>query len=262
MRSEWKQVEKVALQLLSEALLERGIPPIYCPDITDAPDALFLIGGRGIAIECRYIAHSELLKHIGMRSLVPDIAYEVVIPREPHLWVRDAIIAKNLNIDKYVDNTGAKEAWLLLHSSMTHAMLTGEEGDELFRTLLALGTHLTPHKFTRIWFAEAGPNPLPAIEIFGPDIPKPSFDWDKYVEGFLPGYPHDTKWFSTVVVKENEDGGKFVSVNLNDERAKPIGLQPLDAKYKLDYSYLSDPLRNSNRTGLSYSFYDDPRPKY
>jgi hypothetical protein len=256
MRSEWKHSEKVALQLLSDALRSRGIPPIYCPDITDAPDALFLIDGRPIAVECRYIANSELLKHLGMHSLVPDIAYEVVIPREPHLWVRDAIAAKNVNIGKYMAKTGATEAWLLLHSSTAHPMLTGGDGDELFKTLLSLGTHLIPHGFTRIWFAEAGPTPLEAIEIFGPDIPKPSFDWDKYVEGFLPGYPHDTRWFSPIIVKEGPDGGTIATTDFNDDRAKPIGLQPLDTKYKLDYSYLADPLRNANRT-VSWVFYDD-----
>lgn len=234
---------------------------MYAPDITDSPDALFLIEETPIAIECRYIAHPKLLEFLGRRDLLPNVPYEVVVPREPHLWVKHAIEEKNKNVKKYMQNTGATEAWLLLHSSTMHPMLQGKADDEVFKTLLALGTHLVEHNFTRVWFAEVGGRSREVVELYGPNVARPEFDWDAYVASHAPGYPHTTHWFSPAVIQERDDGDKFVSVNMNDSRGKAIGLQPLDTKHKLNYSYLSDPQRNSNLSGLAVNFYDE-KQKY
>lgn len=258
MRNEPTKAEKIALALLNRELTARGTRPMYSLDITDSPDALFLVEGRPIAIECRYIAHPKLLEFKGRRDLIPNVPYEVVVPREPHLWVRDAIIEKNKKIKKYMENTGAVEAWLVVHSSSLHAMLKGDQqNDDIFKTLLAYGTHLVEHSFTRIWFAETGGHLQEAIEIYGPEIEPTSFDWDGYVSAFAPGYPCDTHWHSNPIIQEDSEGAKFVRLNLNDDRGRAIGLQPLDTNHKIDYSYLSDPQRNSNRKNLKWAFYDE-----
>jgi hypothetical protein len=260
-RKEPTKAEQVALHLLSQTLTARGTRPMYAVDITDSPDALFFVEDKAIAIECRYIAHPKLLEFMGRRDLLPDVPYEVVVPREPHLWVKHAILEKNKNIEKYMKKTGATEAWLLVHSSTMHPMLVGKPDDEVIKILLTLGTHLVEHGFTRIWFAEVGGHLQEAIELYGPNITRPKFDWDAYVASFAPGYPHTTHWFSPAVVKERDDGEKYVSVNMNDPQGKVIGLQPLDTSHKLDYSFLSDAQRNSDLSGLAVTFYDQ-NPKY
>jgi hypothetical protein len=123
--------------------------------------------------------------------------------------------------------------------------------------LLTLGGYLIAHKFTRIWFVELTIEPPIVVELFGPNIEKPSIDWDEYVSGFAPDYPKNTTWFGPPVVREAEDGRKFAQVNLNDIRAKPIGVQPLDTRYKIDYAYLDDPLHNSNLKNLTWRFFDE-----
>ena len=259
MRKEWTKAERISLSMLDRLLTIQGTRPMYCPDIVDSPDALFLIDGEKVAIECRYVTSENLMQFKG-RFPKTDSVYEVVLPREPHLWVKDAIEEKNRNIEKYKANTGSTEAWLLLHSSPYHSILTNGNNDTITRTLLTVGAYLVDHHFTRIWFAELSNGSPELIEIFGPGIAKPSLDWDEYVATFSPGYPHDTYWFSPTTVQENDEVGKHTSVNLNNLGGKPIGLQPLDPKYKLDYSYLSDPERHAGKS-LTYRFYDN-KPEY
>lgn len=259
MRKQWTKAERISLSMLDRLLTTQGTRPMYCPDIVDSPDALFLIGGEKVAIECRYVTSENLMKFMG-RFPKKDSVYEVVLPREPHLWVKDAIEDKNRKIEKYMANTGSTEAWLLLHSSPYHSILTNGDNDTITRTLLTVGTYLVKHHFTRIWFAELSNSSSELIEIFGPGIAKPSLDWDEYVATFTPDYPHDTYWFSPTTVQENDEVGKHTNINLNNLGGKPIGLQPLDPKYKLDYSYLSDPERHAGKS-LTYRFYDN-KPDY
>jgi hypothetical protein len=262
MRKDQTKAEQIALRLLASTLTAKGTRPMYSPDITDSPDALFVVENAVVAIECRYIAHPKLLEFLGRRDLKPNVPYEVVVPREPHFWVRDAINDKNGNIDKYMKNTGATEAWLLLHSSTMHSMLSGGEGDEVFKEMLVLGTQMVEHRFKRIWFAEIGGHIHEAIELFGPGIAPSTFDWDAYLAKCLPAYPNSIFWYSPAIVQEREkEGEKRVTLNMNDPLGKATGLQPLDTRYTIDYGPLSDPNRNSNLTGLHVAFFDE-KPGY
>ncbi len=262
MRSEWKASERVALSLFARALEAHGIPPIHAPEISDAPDALFLVKGEIIAVECRYIAHPELLKFLGKRHILENRAYEILLPREPHLWVRNAIEEKHPYIPKYLARTGAREVWLLLHSSHQHKILRNDrsEGSEFFE-LLCLGAHLLPHGFTRVWFAELGESHTRAVEIYGPDLPKPTVNIDDYIAKFPP-YPLDHIWFVPATVNASSSGEKSVTINLNNPATDPVCIQPIDSRFQIDYvPYLSNPMRNSDLSGLKWAFYDD-RPSY
>lgn len=261
MRRKRKESEEIALSWFRSALWERGIEPIEALEITDSPDALFLINGHPVAVECRYIAHPKLLQFLGRRNFVQDAAYEIVVPREPHLWVRDAIVEKNSNIPRYLSTTGATEAWLLLHSSLVHPMLDATGGDgTTIRELLEFGARLVEHDFAKIWFAEIGPRPSPAFEIYSPTSPPPLVNWETYLAAF-PAYPRDTYYSASVmVVAEGSDGQTKATVDFTGKSIDPVGLQPLDPRYTIDYAYLADPLRNANRT-IEYLFFPN-KPTY
>jgi hypothetical protein len=129
MRLEQTPGEVLAIKALANYLSDRGTRPAYAIDIKDSPDALFYVDGVVVAIECRYVASPELMQFKGRRNLEADVAYEVVIPYEPHLWVKNAVEEKDKNIEKYVSNTAADEAWLLLHSSQYHRLLSANFSD-------------------------------------------------------------------------------------------------------------------------------------
>lgn len=262
MRPDRKYVEQRALSLFSSALIERGIPPIHAQEITDAPDALFLVQGQRVAVECRYLSHPKLLRLLGPVDWPADKVYEVFLPREPHLWVRDAILEKNPKIPAYKARTGAKQAWLLLHSAIPHKILRPDRwvGSDFFQ-LLCHGAHITQHEFDQIWVAElSGDTPI-ATPIFGPGVTTPCLTFDEYLRGQA-AYPIDHFRFVKPMIREGADGAKRIEVNLNDLVSEPVCLEPLDSRHSVDYAaILANTTRNANLTGLQWAFYDGP-PKY
>lgn len=258
MRPVRKPVETYVLSLFAKALAARGIPPIHAPEITDSPDALFAIDGVPVAIELRYASHPELLKLLAGPEWPPDTVYEVFLPLEPHLWVRDAIRDKNKHVQKYKSRTGAKESWLLLHSTGNQAIIRddrpiGSEILELFR----LGAYLETHAFDQIWLVEVvGPHEG-AVPIFGPGIERPTVSAEAFVQARMP-YPMDRYWFSNAVVKDDGKGGQKLVINTNNLAAKPVCLQPIDSRFSIDYpAILSVPNRNANLTGLNWSLFEN-----
>lgn len=261
MRLKQKLVERLALSVFATALEARGIPPIHAPEITDAPDAVFLIDDQAIAIECRYLSHPKLLRLLGPNDWPADRVYEVFLPREPHLWVRDAILEKEPKIPFYKKRSGATQAWLLLHSSSRQRILRSDRSvDSQYFELLCLGAHIAPHSFDQIWIVELSADHRLAVPIYGPGIKTPDISFDRYREQY-PSYPIDHFWFSNAMVKESEDleGQKVVRINLNDLVVEPLCLQPLDSRFVIDYSeILANPNRNANLKDLQWAFYDTP----
>ncbi len=262
MRPKQKSVERLALSLFAKALEARGIPPIHAPEITDAPDAVFLIGGQLIAVECRYLSHPKLLRLLGPSYWSPDKIYEVFLPSEPHLWVRDAILEKNPKIPAYKAHTGATQAWLLFHSSILQKILRPDRSLESdFFQLLCLGAHITPHDFDQIWIAELSTDHRLATPVYGPGIEAPNISFNEYLKGQTT-YPIDHFWFGNPIIKVRDDGQKFISINFNNLVSEPVCLEPLDSRYNIDYpSILANTTRNANLTGFQVEFYDD-QPKY
>lgn len=259
MRPKQKLVERLALSLFAKALEERGIPPINAPEITDAPDAVFLIEGQPVAVECRYLSHPKLLRLLGPNDWPPNKVYEIFLPSEPHLWVRDAILEKNPKIPIYKARTGATQAWLLLHSSTRQKILRPDRSLKSdFFQLLCLGAYDTPHDFDQIWIAELSAELRMATPIFGPGVMRPNLSFDEYLAR-QPTHPIDHFWFANPIIKGHEDGQKFVSINFNDLVSEPVCLEPLDERFTIDYpKILADPTRNANLKDLQYELYDDP----
>jgi hypothetical protein len=253
MRSSWTTSERLALYALARALRSRGIEPRHDPSITDRPDAVFIVEGRRAAVECRYITRSEILERFNSRGQRLGVIYEIIVPREPHLWVKEAIEKKNCKVRQYLSAGTAEEAWLLVHNGSTDRFLgpdkdpSGQASD-----LLRLGGFMVGHDFTRVWFADLTDLQAPATELFGPGLMRPDVDPDAYVKSFLRrGAPVDLYWQGLLPAPQRgADGRASVLVNLNN--AIPIGLPFLDQRYKIDYSrHFANPNRNANRKDLA-----------
>lgn len=264
MRAFWKQSEEMAVDAFALALKSKGIQPLYDPQVTDSPDSVFLVDKQRIAVECRYITPSNVLSLLGKRILPIDQYFEIILPLEPHLWVKDAITKKNKNVPKYLVNGQATEAWLLLHSSSLHRLpiATNDCNSEVIK-LLQFGAYMQSHDFTRIWFADIGnPDNPPAFEIYGPGYSKPNIDPDDYISKHLPSYPLQRLVIGHVTLHGKENEPKRIKANLNNDIAEQIFLQPLDKRYRLDYTAFKDSsIRNSNLKNLSYTLLKD-RPAY
>jgi hypothetical protein len=86
MRAERTPSEKHAIETLAHVLRAEGREVIEDPDWTDRPDALFVIDGRRVAIECRTFTSERLLKLHGLD--MPDgRPHQIYIPFEPHMWI-------------------------------------------------------------------------------------------------------------------------------------------------------------------------------
>lgn len=257
MRSIRKPVELAAIDLFARALQTAGVPPIYAPAISDRPDALFLVNGRPVAVECRYVSHPQLVRLLAPNNWPADRVYEVFLPIEPHLWVRDAIAEKDRSVAAYLQRTGADAAWLLLHSSYQHEILREgrREGTEFFE-LLRLGAHLAPHSFEQVWIAEVATDRPQAVCIFKAGDARPDVSVATFREKHTP-YPLDHHWFANATVLSNDGVEKHVTVNLNELAATPVCLQPLEDGFDIDYGpILADPNRNANLKNLRWRFHD------
>lgn len=258
MRPARKPVETHVLSLFAKALLARGIAPIHALGVTDSPDALFAIDGAPVAVELRYASHPELLKLLAGPDWPPDTVYEVFLPLEPHLWVRDAIRDKEKHVQKYKSRTGAKEAWLLLHSTGNQAIIRDDRpiGSEVFE-LFRLGAYIEPHSFDQVWLVEVvGPHQR-AVPIFGPGLSAPTVSPDQFVQARFP-YPMDRYWFSNALVKDDGKGGQKLEINTNNLVANPVCIQPIDPRFSIDYqAILSVPNRNAHLTDLSWTLFEN-----
>ncbi len=125
----------MALNALARALAARNIEPRHEPTITDNPDALFFVEGKRIAVECTNLTPDRILKFFSDRRDRAGVMYEIVIPREPHLWVKKAIESKHRKIQGYIASVDAAEAWLLVHCSSIHQFFNPKEQGEYRSTL-------------------------------------------------------------------------------------------------------------------------------
>jgi hypothetical protein len=257
-RSKQKLVEQAALTAFARALEAQGIPPIYALEITDRPDAVFLINDSITAVECRYVSHPELVRLQAPNDWPTNHVYEVILPLEPHLWVKLAIEEKNPNVSIYKSRCGANCAWLLLHSSAYHRILHDNKakGSEYFE-LLRLGCHLVAHDFDQIWIAELNDPDSMATCIYKVGDERPDVD----VEDFIarnPPYPLNNFWISKAEIRSKDDEGMAkIELNINDLVTKPVCIQPLDTRHIINYErILSIPGRNNNLTNLSWTWRD------
>jgi hypothetical protein len=135
-------------------------------------------------------------------------------------------------------------------------MLIGRpERDEFTLGLLHAGASSVAHGFHRVWFAELATSE--AFEIFGPGYKGPIVDVERFYAS-VPEYPVHRYWTGPFDVVDGEDGERKIQANLNRQAAPPTCLQPLDARFSIDYAHrAADPSRNSNLLDLKYMFWRD-----
>ena len=121
MRDRPTKVEELCAEALSEAFKKEG-HSVSFPDREkkDKPDILIEIAGVRVACECTQIPPSYIYqfqhKHYTKEEWPDGELLSTTWPNEPHEWVADAISKKTPLVAGYLTRTGAKEAWLLLHS--------------------------------------------------------------------------------------------------------------------------------------------------
>lgn len=81
----------------------------------------------------------------------------------------------------------------------------------------------------------------------------PDVNWESYVASF-PAYPRDIYCAAAVVLDDGKATVDFTG------KVAPVALQPIDPKYTIEYTYLSNPLRHANRT-VDFAFYQK-KPMY
>ncbi|MBE0547336.1 MAG: hypothetical protein IH627_06740, partial [Rubrivivax sp.] len=121
MRKEETPLERASLQLLATHLASTKDKPQLVNDrVSDKPDGLFQTESSLFACECTQIPPSYIYRHFAgkdkSQSRPEGEIKSVCWPLEPHIWVRDAIIAKQKLIDSYQVRTNADEVWLLIHT--------------------------------------------------------------------------------------------------------------------------------------------------
>lgn len=213
--------------------------------ITDSPDALITIEGKKISVECRNFFPAEILKLPGINAPKEGCFFEAVIPLEPHLWVRNAIREKQKKIGHYKDKTNCSEVWLLIHPPyFTNLGMekSGPEGD--IPNLLYFGAQNIEHGFDRIFYFELTDNQESCFMtcIYGEGTPSPSITPQEFIDK-NPPYPiKHILWGNVEVVGGEKGSPNRLRVNLNNTE-KIITSQPLDKRYKIDFSKLELPDR-------------------
>lgn len=229
MRTTRTPAEQTAIDAFVEFLDSRGTPTKVDNDIQDSPDCVLINCNGRIACECRYLGPEGLLQFHG-RRMVQHKAYEIVLPWEPHIWISRAIEDKRDKIDRYIKNSGADSAVLLLHSSPLLPLLT--HWSEQTLSLMQHGTRNVKHNFSNIWLVDSIQNNHAVVNLW--DAQKDSFnpvDTIIIKEDYYPIYR--TRLVKTVA-QDDGNGGTLARINLKDVMEK-VHLQPLDGRYRVTY---------------------------
>ncbi|TXL68924.1 hypothetical protein [Zeimonas arvi] len=224
--------EQKAIDVLRESLAQKYAFIVEEDGITDRPDALFVVDGKRVAVECRIFTPERLMKLHGFR-FAPEGLYQIFMPLEPHVWVRGAVNEKSLKVNAYKKRCDAEEAWLVLHvgsAAFSHRVNKLEPTWELIGSVC--GVCRAANTFDRVYVIDEFDRK--AICLYRRDrgycVSDPGgLDY--------PGerLPISITFFGRVRVAQLASGGKGVSVNLNNPIER-VFLQPLDKEYVADYS--------------------------
>jgi hypothetical protein len=133
MRRARTKYEQTAIDLLSRRLSQSGHLVEVDPTVTDAPDALLTVDEVRLAVECRTVSPEKVMELHGLRQQPGDL-HCAMIPVEPHMWVRAALLAKNPHVDRYKQRANASSAVLLLHSSSSLSSFSIDKLTDFFLT--------------------------------------------------------------------------------------------------------------------------------
>lgn len=216
--------EMIAIDLMRQFLSENtNYVLIDDENITDSPDWVFHLNNtRRIGAELRHLSIERVMKWCNSkRKLEKEKFYEIIIPNEPHFWLKKAIEDKNEKVDEYKSSSQSDEIWLILHTDLSGAAFPFFEcNDETIRLLIQAAGSINSN-FSRIYFIYKGQNPF---ELWREGDPKTNFPEIDLLNGKYPTMVNLTCEF--VVGKQN------ISLNYVPENiVEKIILQPLDKRY-------------------------------
>jgi len=224
MRTIRKPSEELAIDLLKKSLESRYDSVKEDRTYTDRPDAVFIVDGKRIAVECRIVTPERIMEFHGI-TLQADALYQAFMPSEPHIWVRNAVSAKSPYAEVYKKRSDASEAWLVLHIGSTYGPKVGDLAPNWQLIGFAYGVYTATNTFERVYIVDEYEKGV--ICLFRSER---GYCVGKIEEIDYPGerLPVDIRFFGKVRIKLLPSGKKGVSVNLNQPYER-LCLQPLDS---------------------------------
>lgn len=209
--------------------------------ITDRPDAVLVVNGERVALECRTFTPEKLIKEY-KKDLVPDRNYQIFLPIEPHSWLGRAISEKNQKIDAYKLNGRASEAWLVVHSVRGPFSCLSEHFKPGLSALFFMSVFQTPHAFSRIYLSLGDEEP--AICLYRADAQEERAMYEHKVVLSTPVLRYTV---SRRKPKLMPDGTFSIVGNVFSEDEELVLLQPLDKSLRVDY----EPLKSMPATEVA-----------
>lgn len=147
-----EEIEAVAA--LAQYLEQVGFGnPEEIETIQDKPDSVFNTSRGRVACEFASIVPDTVLRCYRKKLPSNPVGhlFEFVLPREPHEWTR-SIVTKKANLhNSYVERSGTKNIWLLLHTLKGTQGILEPPTDEDMR-LMAHGAVMARHRFKRVLY--------------------------------------------------------------------------------------------------------------
>ena len=226
--------EQQAIAALCAILRNNGDTVEELPEYTDRPDAAIRFSGCIVAVECRTFTPERLLRLHGM-DWPEGKPFQIYIPLEPHVWIREAIEAKAAKVPEYLARCGASSAWLILHSArgvFGHLSRNFEGG---LSDLFHIGVWSFPHPFERIYLT--GEDNLPPVCIFRTEDEQKLRE--KYANMRIKCIPIERHYIGQVTATAAPNGEGQITLDFNQVIERNILLQPLDIRFRADYSEIA-----------------------
>jgi hypothetical protein len=96
---------------------------------------------------------------------------EIVCPREPDYWLKMVIAEKDPKISRYLANSKASKAWLIVHGDMHDFFVLDDDYDVPVMQQVAVSE---PHRFARIYVASPRTKSRPIAQVFPSEMGLPN----------------------------------------------------------------------------------------
>lgn len=205
---------------------------------------MFVIDGRRVAIECRTFTSERLLRLHGLDQPNGKL-FQAYVPLEPHIWLAEAIAAKEPKVAEYKKRADAESVWLVVHSARGNFSHLTSLFDNGFSDLFHIGAWQTPHSFERIYIT--GEYDLPPVCIY--DRAEFVAKNEHFLKKRVLLIPVKLHLFGVSMATEGPNGEGQITLNLGQSEQKQFLLQPLDKRFRVDYSPITS--RPSEEVALS-----------
>lgn len=233
MRHRRKLSEQRSIDALKAHLSRQGKKVSEDHEIIDKPDALLVVDGVRVAVECRIISPQKLMEFHNIKDKVNDL-YMFFLPREPHLWIKHAIAEKASKKKAYKNRTCADEVWLIAHvGGMGPRVGKLEPSWEIIG--YTYGVYISSNPFERVFIIDEVRNNVICLYSHEKgycvkEIDRLEFPPENKI-------PIEIQFFSRMIVERLDNGNLGLkperSLNNPDER---LCLPPIATNYKADYS--------------------------